>query len=290
LLRQATQGRYTVTVRVNKGVADIEMEANDEKGNPLNLLEPQVRVTDPMGETHTLLMQQEGLGRYRGRVPVSQTGVYFVSVVEPSGQGKARVYTTAFALAYPTEYRFLRTNLPLLTRLAELTGGRVNPPANKVFQLPPQPLAAATDIWHWCVMAALVLLLMDIAVRRLVIGVPEVVMALQGKLVGWWTRRRQQVAVAPAVTERLRLAKERSALKRRQVERGTIGEIPTVTNLTKSSSPDQPLETTGTTPTASPASSQSRPVAPSDGGAARATERLLTVKRRRRSDHPPPRA
>jgi len=290
LLRQATQGRYTVTVRVNKGVAEIEMEATDEKGNPLNLLEPQVRVTDPVGETRTLLMQQEGLGRYRGRVPVSQTGVYFVSVVEPSGQGKARVYTTAFALAYPTEYRFLRANLPLLTRLAELTGGRVNPPANKVFQLPPQPLAAATDIWHWCVMAALVLLLMDIAVRRLVIGVPEIIMALQGKLVGWWTRRRQQVTVVPAVTERLRLAKERSALKRRQAERETIGEVPTVTNLTKSPSPDHPLETAGTTPTASPTSSQSRPVAPSDGGAARATERLLTVKRRRRSDLPPPRA
>ncbi|MDT7898709.1 MAG: hypothetical protein RRB12_12175, partial [Armatimonadota bacterium] len=119
---------------------------------------------------------------------------------------------------------------------------------------------------------------------------PEVVAALQGKLVGWWTRRRQQVAVAPAVTERLRLAKERSALKRRQAERGTIGEIPTMTNLTKSPSPDHPSETTGTTPTASPTSSQSRPVAPSDGGAARATERLLTVKRRRRSDLPPPRA
>jgi Mg-chelatase subunit ChlD len=285
LLRRATQGRYTVTVRVNKGVADIEMEAADEKGEPLNLLEPQVRVTDPTGETRTVLMQQEGLGRYRGRMPVSQTGVYFVSVVEPSAQGKARVYTTGFALAYPTEYRFLRANLPLLTRLAELTGGQVNPLAKEVFQLPSQPLAAATDVWQWCVVAALVLLLMDIAVRRLVIGVPEVVAALQGKLVGWWTRRRQRVVVAPATTERLRLAKERSLLRRRQGVREAIGEIPTQPTV-----PDQAPEPAGAAPTVSPAPSEPRPVAPSDGGAARATERLLTVKRRRRSDQSPPKA
>ncbi len=264
-LRKATQTRYAVTTQVRQGEAVIELEAFTPEGEPINLLQPKVIVATPTGESRSLVLQQEGLGRYRGRVPVSETGVYIVTVHEQDETGKPRTYTTGFALPYPTEYRFTRTNQPLLERIAELTGGKVNPEPSEVFRLPPKPSSSVTDIWHLCVALALALFLVDIAARRLALGVPEVVTALAKRLAEIWQRLTVRRPVPAAETGSRLLS-----VKQRVRQRTTIA---TTINPAKQSEPSEP----STKPT--PAKQ-----APSSGQVTQTTSRLLEIKRKKRTN------
>jgi len=260
-LRKATQTRYAVTTQVRQGEAIIELEAFTPEGEPINLLQPKVTVATPTGESRSLVLQQEGLGRYRGRVPVNETGVYIVTVHEQDETGKPKVFTTGFAVPYPTEYRFTRTNLPLLERIAEITGGKVNPEPSEVFRLPPQPSASVSDIWHLCVALALALFLLDIAARRLAIGVPEVVTALAKKLAEIWQRLTAR-RPAPAVETGTRLLSVKQKVRQR-------------TSVATPVNPTKPAEPTETAP--KPAKQ------PTSGQVTQTTSRLLEVKRKKRA-------
>lgn len=262
-LRKAAQTRYTVLLQLRQGEAAIELHAFTPDGEPINLLQPKVTVATPMGESQSLVLQQEGLGHYRGTVPVTETGVYLVTVHETDERGKPRVFTTGFALPYPTEYRFIRTNLPLLERLAELTGGKVNPKPSEVFRLPEQPSASVTDIWHYCVWLALALFLLDIAVRRLALGVPELALAFTDRMVDAWQRllSRRPVPV-PIVKTGSRLLSVKKRVRQRTPTAPSVTFRPFKPSLSSSES--------------------SRPSQPTVGQVSQTTSRLLEVKRRKK--------
>jgi len=272
LLRKAPSGRYTLTVQTKGNDAVIELLAFTPDGQPINLLQPEVRISMPSGEGKTIVLRQEGLGRYIGRFPITETGVYWLAVTERDERGQLRVYGTGFAVPYPPEYRFTRTNLPLLRRLSELTDGRFNPSPDTVFAMPKTAPQAATetDIWQWCVVAALMLLLMDIAVRRLVIGVPEAVAGLAKVLTWRWVWRRRRVAV-PETVARLRVAKQRARTGAKISER-----------------PEEPATPKGPMqPTAKPSEESPQrveKVSAPQGRSSETTARLLSVKRRQRGD------
>jgi len=270
-VRKAPSGRYTLTVQKKGNDAVIELLAFTPDGQPINLLQPEVRLSMPSGEGKTLVLRQEGLGRYIGRFPIAETGVYWLAVTERDERGQVRVYGTGFAVPYPPEYRFTRTNLPLLRRLSELTDGRFNPSPDTVFTMPKTAVQAAaeTDLWRWCVMAALMLLLMDIAVRRLVISVPEVVSALAKVLTWRWVWRRRRMAV-PETVARLRVAKQRARVS------------------AKTSGTEELATPTGRIQPAAKSSAESpqkaEKVSAPQGRSSETTARLLSVKRRQRSE------
>jgi hypothetical protein len=62
-------------------------------------------------------------------------------------------------------------------------------------------------LWTLALLLALMLLMVDITVRRVVITIPEAVAALMGRL----RLRRQRRAIAAPVAERLQAAKQRAA-------------------------------------------------------------------------------
>ncbi len=262
-LRKAAQTRYTVLFQLRQGEAAIELHAFTPDGEPINLLQPKVTVATPMGESQSLVLQQEGLGHYRGTVPVTETGVYLVTVHETDERGKPRVFTTGFALPYPTEYRFIRTNLPLLERLAELTGGKVNPKPSEVFRLPEQPSASVTDIWHYCVWLALALFLLDIAVRRLALGVPELALAFTDKMVDAWQRLLSRRPMPVPIVE-------------------TGSHLLSVKKRVRQRTPTAPSVTFRPSEPSLSSSESSRPSQPTVGQVSQTTSRLLEVKRRKK--------
>lgn len=263
-LRKASQTSYSITTQVRSGKAVVELQAFTPEGEPINLLQPEVKVATPLGESKSIILQQEGLGRYCGQFPVSETGVYLLTVHEPGEGGKPKVFTTGFAVPYPSEYRFTKTNTPLLQRIAEITNGKVNPHPKEVFRLPPQPGASVTDLWQLCVWLALLLLLFDITARRIVLGVPEIVLALVGKMIEAWERLKvRRPILVPETRARLRTAKQRA---RQKVSAGTVV------------SPSSLFEHQ---PTYSEPVQPEAP-APTVGASSQTTSRLLNVKRRKK--------
>src|SRR5262249_53694188 len=82
-------------------------------------------------------------------------------------------------LPYSPEFAELRSNTPLLDRLRELTGGQryeeddillaEAAKSGTVFRPAPERVKSLLPLWYWLIVLAAVLLLSDVAVRRLAI-------------------------------------------------------------------------------------------------------------------------
>lgn len=206
-MRPSAQPNLGLTATVRNGQAIVELQAFTPQGEPISGLTPKLTVGAPSGETTELTLSMEGAGRYTAQFPLRGQGLYVLSAQGDFGGGRASTLTTALAIPYPLEYRFYRQNRPLLERIASLTGGRVAPEPARAYDPPPAPQRFTRDLWTLALMLALLLLMVDITVRRVVITIPEALAALVGRL-RW--RRRQRVIATP-VAERLQAAKQRVA-------------------------------------------------------------------------------
>ncbi len=219
ILRKGGKQDYQTTVRLEGGQAVVEMQAFTPQGEPINFLQPEVRVGTPAGEGLTITLQQEAPGRYVGRFPARGVGDYTLTLVERDPDGTVRTHTTGFAIPYPSEYRFSRANLPLLTRIAETTGGKVEPSPAEAFRPVAQVGRSVRDLWRSFLWLALALLLLDITVRRVVIPLAEwaeLLRRLAEKLRGSGKVRRP--ATQTQATARLLGVKQRAGTRRRETD------------------------------------------------------------------------
>jgi Ca-activated chloride channel family protein len=276
ILRKGSRQDYQLTVRQEGGQAVVEMQAFTPEGEPINFLQPEVRISFPNGEGQTITLQQDAPGRYTGRFPLRDVGDYLLTVVEKQPDGTVRTATRGYALPYPPEYRFSRANLPLLTRIAEITGGKLNPAPDQAFRPMTRRGAAVSDMWRACLWLALMLLLLDITLRRVVLPIEEA-FALVGRAWQWLRgRRRPRRAPQPVATARLLNVKSRV--------RATTTAEPAPTPLTGTQTiapsptpPPSPAATGRTDDHTAPARPPATPPAEGD-----TTSRLLELKRRRR--------
>lgn len=210
ILRKGSRQDYQLTVRQEGGQAVVEMQAFTPKGDPINFLQPELQVSAPTHESLTLTLQQEAPGRYVGRFPLREIGDYLLTMVEKQPDGTIRTLTTGFAIPYPSEYRFTRANLPLINRIAEITGGKVDPQPSEVFRTPKRLGRSVRDLWRSFLWLALLLLLADITLRRVVIPVSAIatwVRTVPRRLLG--LRRVPRPAPPAEATARLLSAKGR---------------------------------------------------------------------------------
>ena len=272
ILRKGSKQNYQTTVRLEGGQAVVEMQAFTPQGEPVNFLQPEVRVGAPTGEGLTITLQQESPGRYVGRFPARGVGDYTLTVIEKDPDGAVRAHTTGFAIPYPSEYRFTRANLPLLERIAETTGGKVNPPPKEVFRPVAKEGRSIRDLWRSFLWLALALLLIDITLRRVVIPLTEwaeLLRRLPEKLLGGVKARRP--APQPQATARLLGVKERVATRYTAAESAPNPPQPKTTE--SAPNPPQPKSAAPSEPAPKPTN---RPTTPTD-----TTSRLLELKKRR---------
>jgi len=70
-------------------------------------------------------------------------------------------------VGYSDELRIRPTNEELLQKVAELSGGRCHPAVDEIFAGTEQAAQRPTPLWPWLLTAALVLLVLDVALRRI---------------------------------------------------------------------------------------------------------------------------
>ncbi len=154
----------------------IRVDAAGEDGRPLDGLEAPAAVYGPDGRRLEAVLSQIGPGTYEGVVRADQSGSYVVTVSpRETTRGKPRAMTPAIGgVTKPagSELRVRRSNDRVLQELAELTGGRVldmaQPEAAGLFDRAGlRPREARTPLWPFLLPWALVLTLVDIAVRRI---------------------------------------------------------------------------------------------------------------------------
>ena len=153
--------------------ARIVVDARDDDGHFLDGLQLSSALLNPAGDSRRVPLQQTAPGRYEASFEPQNEGAYFLTV---SGEAQLAEGATSltdlngWVMSYSPEYIPRPHDERALAEIAEITGGRnlAERPAD-VFAHDLGERQAATDIWERLVLLALLLLPLDIAIRRLII-------------------------------------------------------------------------------------------------------------------------
>ncbi len=173
---------FTTEVTVDKGEGVINVEALDEQGNYRNFLNLQTIVVSPKGERQTVRLEQTGPGHYETRFPTKEIGSYLLNLMDlKDGQVRGSQVVGA-SVNYSPEFSATEPNLHLLRRLAESGGGKILDPGNPAvnpFLHDRKKTFQPRDLWETLLKFAILLFLLDVAVRRIQLDRDELARAAQ---------------------------------------------------------------------------------------------------------------
>lgn len=171
-MRQEASGDFDVMTRLDGNKGRVVVEALNKDASYLNFLTINGRLLTPTLEQKKLYLTQTGPGRYEGEFDVTDHGNYLINLQYSSPDQKLGSIRTGMSLSYSPEFRELGTNLGLLSRVTERTGGRMfgemNPETDDLFRRDLPPVVSRQPVWRWVVAWLLLpLFLLDVAGRRL---------------------------------------------------------------------------------------------------------------------------
>ncbi|HVK19059.1 MAG TPA: VWA domain-containing protein [Fimbriiglobus sp.] len=242
-MREAERGRLTLVSEYRDGRVRVTADVRDEKDRPVGGLDLRGAVTPPGAlapgdKPPQVEFRAKGGGIYEAEFPADEAGSYFVNVqalepergpdgnviLEKDGTARMKTFDAARAgvtVPYSPEFADLESNTPLLRRLTEVTGGRFHTEADEdlqkllasgeLFREAPATVRALLPFWYWLVFAAGLLLLLDVATRRIAIEWAEVRSASRKV---WANLRHQEVA-----------AEESAGLGRLLRRKAEVGEV-----------------------------------------------------------------
>ncbi|MBL8533222.1 MAG: VWA domain-containing protein [Betaproteobacteria bacterium] len=161
-------------VERKEGDGMIRLTALDADGAYRNELWPKVEVTRPDGQRSVVVLRQTSLGTYTASVPLrpSTRAPYRFELLPGPGLTPADIATVhARTLYYPAvdEFRARPADLSLLKSLSERTGGQFAPGTDRlggIFSAGADGGQSTTELWPALAGIALLLVLMEIAARR----------------------------------------------------------------------------------------------------------------------------
>lgn len=251
--------------------ATLTVDARGSSGDFLNSLTMEANVVAPDGSVQNVTLSQVAPGRYEAEFAPETDGAYFIRVAGSDGTEENVVgQTSGWVLGYSPEYREFETNPQLLENIAALTGGQdLAGLATAVFDHTLPSEATTRPVWTWLTLLAVLLLPVDIAVRRLVITRRDWERAWAATFGRW-----QPATVVPAPrteqVSRLFEAKQRAEKSSPATPAVPPEAKPTVI-LPKKEGGDGERPSTPTAPSSAPASAKS-------GDSATLAARLLKKK------------
>jgi len=151
----------------------IVVDVVSKKGDFLNYLRLNANVTAPDRSTRQHPLQQIAPGRYGGDVKLAQRGIHLVTLYTEDKSDKAplALATFPYIAPYPKEYRELKPNMALLSRLAEETNGQMIDPdkfeegVRRLYTPAPGKATSAHETWWPLTGLGLFLFLADLVFR-----------------------------------------------------------------------------------------------------------------------------
>lgn len=155
--------------------AGITVDALDRDERFVNHLDLRATVLGPRGESETLTLPQVAPGRYHGEFEASPGERYYLSLRGRSPEVEIGPETFGLALPYSSEYAGLGTDPETLREIAAATGGRMltlsNTSLDTIHAPPDLAPGARWRVWKPLLVAALLLVLLEVAVRK--VNLPE---------------------------------------------------------------------------------------------------------------------
>ena len=150
-LRSGTRSDTVATVERRDGIGEVIVDAVDGKGEFINFLDSQIGVVAPNRERTVIDLEQVGPGRYRGRFPAPQEGVYLVGMAQRRSDRVVGSQLAGLVVPYAQELRDLGVDDSFLREVTELTGGGAVDDPRDVFLKARRQSRIAVEIWPWLV-------------------------------------------------------------------------------------------------------------------------------------------
>lgn len=173
---------YTVETKVVDGRGVITVQAETD-AIPYETSIPGT-VVAPDGTTETIELNAVRPGTFEGVIPEAKPGAYVVHLEVPGENGVENI-GTGVVMPYSDEYRLLIDSAEsFLEKLANAGGGRVVTDPALVLKGEVQNIGARRDLTQVLILIALILLILDIALRKLQIPLDPVVRFWNEKIAG----------------------------------------------------------------------------------------------------------
>lgn len=174
-MRNDDRRRLGMRADVRGGEARIVVDAIGQNDQFINGLDSSVVITDPKGRKETIELRQTAAGRYEARHPLDAYGSYQLEANHRAGpdtdrEGFSAVSFGSLSYPYPREHLFFEPNREIGRQAAELTDGETDPAAETLFDPMGEEVKYRRELWPYFLIAALALLVLDLASRRIRMG------------------------------------------------------------------------------------------------------------------------
>ena len=263
---------FDIRGEVKAGMATLVVEGEVQEDARLS-----ARVVGPQLNVMEVPLAATALGRFEAEFPANDQGPYLLQIVEEGTQGKRRSSAAGLVAPYSPEYKDLEGRPRLLERLAAITNGRVLDNPSESFGPGLPPAYGDVPLGWWLLMAAALLLPLDIALRRLNLTLTAIaawITAVKG-----WAFRGRVAPLPDAASPVLETMRQRRAARPRLEVGSPTGRESGATLASASRRQDAMTEEESTRSR----DTTSSPRRQEGEGVESATERWLQAKRRARN-------
>ena len=166
-MRANAKDSLAMTTTVDQQRAKIVVDAIGDDDRFINDLQSVISITAPDGTTSSVSLEQTAAGRYEASVPLTQYGSYGLEATHDKDGDTIAVSLGSISYPYPREYLFVEPNRDMLRRVADVGLGATNPSVQTLFDPMGEEVKYRRELWPWFLVAALVLLVFDLAMRRI---------------------------------------------------------------------------------------------------------------------------
>jgi hypothetical protein len=163
-LRKSGPAAFEVTRSETGDRLELRIDATTPEGAFRNRLPITVTARRPDDSTQSVGATQDAPGSYRAAIDLPEEGTTVIQISSPDlpDGGMSLAHTRS----YPREYLSTDTNETLLREIAAAGGGRFAADPREAFASPAVATLRSRDLTNWLLMAALVLMPLDIYLRR----------------------------------------------------------------------------------------------------------------------------
>src|SRR5919202_770607 len=160
-------GQLTPDAHVEGTQAIVSAKLSDAKGAPRTDATVNATIVAPDGKTQSLALKQVAPGQYQASLPSPAAGSYLVQIAAGKGDEAIAQSTAGLVVPYSPEYRQQSGNPALLEFIAHETGGKALQTPGTVFRHDLRAVQHAQGIGLPLLLLAVLLLPLDIGLRRL---------------------------------------------------------------------------------------------------------------------------
>jgi Ca-activated chloride channel family protein len=168
---EPTRATFPVAAEVVGDQITLRAQSVRPDGRFGDLLDTRVTIVAPNGSARELNLPQTAPGTYALSTTIGEPGAYQARFTQYEGGQPAREETVGFTVRGGAEQRSVGINTALLDRLAARTGGHAIVDPKQAFDRDNRTHGdRPTPVWWWFALAGLLLLPLDVAVRRVSLG------------------------------------------------------------------------------------------------------------------------